>query len=116
MRPARRYSRGTLLTAAVALCLAGTAAPPAQAGATAPAGAAPQVLLVGSYQGIAGGYATVPAALAAARPGDWILVGPGDYKAAPYGGATAGYGGTPAPAGVFITTPASTCAGWTATP
>lgn len=101
----RRPLRGKVLAVAVpALCLgvaglSGAATPPTQAGA------GPQVLLVGSYHGIPGGYTTIRAALAAARPGDWILVGPGDYKAPAYGGATAGSGGTPAPAGAFITTP-----------
>src|SRR5487761_197357 len=101
MRPASRHSRGILITVAAAtLCLTGTAAPLAAASA-----APPQVLLVGSYNGVAGGYASISAALAAARPGDWILLGPGDYKAAAGSGATAGSGRSPAPAGVFITTP-----------
>jgi len=38
-----------------------------------------KVLLVGSYDGIAGQYRTIQAAVDAAKPGDWILVGPGDY-------------------------------------
>src|SRR5207248_10179448 len=40
----------------------------------------PAVLRVGSYKGIAGQYSTVQAAVLAAAPGDWVLVGPGDYK------------------------------------
>jgi hypothetical protein len=39
----------------------------------------PKVLLVGSFDGIAGGYRTIQSAVDAARPGDWILIGPGDY-------------------------------------
>jgi hypothetical protein len=39
----------------------------------------PKVLLVGTYHGKAGGYKTIQAAVNAAKPGDWILVGPGDY-------------------------------------
>src|SRR5487761_1236694 len=106
MRPASRHSRGILITVAAAtLCLTGTAAPLAAASAAPHASATPQVLLVGSYNGVAGGYASISAALAAARPGDWILLGPGDYKAAAGSGATAGSGRSPAPAGVFITTP-----------
>ena len=106
MRPASRHSRGILIiVVAATLCLTGTAAPLAAASAAPHASATPQVLLVGSYNGVAGNYATIRAAVAAARPGDWILLGPGDYKAAPYGGATAGSGGSPAPAGAFITTP-----------
>lgn len=37
------------------------------------------VLLVGTYQGKAGAYKTIQAAVNVAKPGDWILVGPGDY-------------------------------------
>ena len=44
----------------------------------APASAGARVLLVGSYHGIAGDYTGIQAAVDAARPGDWILVGPGD--------------------------------------
>ena len=73
----------------LALALAGAA----QAGA-APA---PRVLLVGTYHGIQGSFRTIDAAVSAARPGDWILVGPGDYKEK---GVS-----TPEPAGVLITTP-----------
>ncbi len=40
---------------------------------------ATNVLQVGSYKGIAGGYTSIQQAVNAARPGDWILVGPGDY-------------------------------------
>ncbi len=42
--------------------------------------AAARVLRVGSYHGIAGQYRSIQAAIDAARPGDWILIGPGDYK------------------------------------
>ena len=38
------------------------------------------VLLVGTYKGIRGQYESIQAAVDAALPGDWILVGPGDYK------------------------------------
>ncbi len=59
------------------------------------------VLHVGSWQGHPGEYATIQAAAAAAQPGDWILVGPGDYHermdyAAPTGEASGG---------VMLTTP-----------
>jgi hypothetical protein len=37
------------------------------------------VLRVGSYHGIPGPYRSIQAAVNAAHPGDWILVGPGDY-------------------------------------
>jgi hypothetical protein len=37
------------------------------------------VLLVGTYQGHKGQYSSIQAAVDAAKPGDWILVAPGDY-------------------------------------
>ena len=54
---------------------------PAQAwGHGQPPGKPPaRVLRVGSYNGIPGPYKTVQAAVDAAKPGDWILIGPGDY-------------------------------------
>ncbi len=55
---------------AVALMLAALAASTADA----------KVLLVGSYHGKRGQYRSIQAAVNAAHPGDWILVGPGDYK------------------------------------
>ncbi len=47
---------------------------PAPASATTPG-----VLLVGSFHGVKGQYSSIQAAVDAARPGDWILIGPGDY-------------------------------------
>ena len=38
-----------------------------------------KVLLVGTFDGIAGQYATIQSAVNAAQPGDWILIAPGDY-------------------------------------
>ena len=38
-----------------------------------------KVLTVGSYQGKTGKYASVQDAVNHAKPGDWILIGPGDY-------------------------------------
>jgi len=69
----RVRARAMSMFAAVGLVFAGVAAwspPPAQGA---------RVLLVGSYHGKKGGYSTIQAAVDAARPGDWILVGPGDY-------------------------------------
>src|ERR1700691_1659792 len=37
------------------------------------------VLLVGTYHGKSGAFKTIQAAVNAAKPGDWILVAPGDY-------------------------------------
>src|SRR5438309_5803014 len=44
-----------------------------------PASAAVNVLRVGSWHGIPGQFASIQAAVNAAQPGDWILIGPGDY-------------------------------------
>jgi hypothetical protein len=38
-----------------------------------------KVLLVGTYNGVKGQYTSIQAAVNAAKAGDWILVGPGDY-------------------------------------
>jgi hypothetical protein len=42
--------------------------------------ASAHVLLVGTYHGARGQYKSIQAAVNAAHPGDWILIGPGDYK------------------------------------
>ncbi len=67
---------------------------------TATAGA--KVLTVGSYHGVRGHYGSIQAAVNAAKPGDWILVGPGDYKTAPSSIRTP-KGAPDFPAGVLIT-------------
>jgi hypothetical protein len=64
--------------------------------------ASARVLRIGTYKGIRGQYASIPAAVGAARPGDWILVGPGDYKTT---SSHAPAGRSDTPAGVLITTP-----------
>src|SRR5438552_8750510 len=56
------------------------------------------VLRVGTWRHIPGQFKSVQKAVNAAHPGDWILVGPGDYK-------EQGYAGEAEPAGVLITTP-----------
>jgi hypothetical protein len=42
--------------------------------------ASARVLRVGSFRGTPGQFGSIQSAVDAARPGDWILVGPGDYK------------------------------------
>jgi hypothetical protein len=70
----------------------------AAAGAVFGASAAgANVWRVGSWNGVPGQFTTVQAAINNAKPGDWILVGPGDYK-------EQGNPGAVAPAGVLITT------------
>jgi len=69
----------------------------------APAAAAkPRVLRVGTYKGIHGQFKSIQAAVNAAKPGDWVLVGPGDYKTT---SSSAPKGATDTPAAVLITTP-----------
>jgi hypothetical protein len=67
----------------------------------APAAGA-KVLRVGSYKGMPGQFKTIQAALKAAKPNDWILVGPGDYKTTS-NSSPKGQGGN-FPAGVLIST------------
>jgi hypothetical protein len=63
-----------------------------------------KVLRVGSFNGIPGQYTSIQAAVNAAKPGDWILIGPGDYKTST-GSVHAPKGHPGFPAGVLITTP-----------
>jgi hypothetical protein len=59
-----------LLVSAAAVCAATVFASAASA----------RVLRVGTYHGIKGQYKSIQAAIDAAKQGDWILIGPGDYK------------------------------------
>jgi hypothetical protein len=61
-----------------------------------------RVLRVGTFKGIRGQFTSIQAAVDAARAGDWILVGPGDYKEHT-GRAPKGH--SDVPAGVLMTTP-----------
>jgi hypothetical protein len=73
------------------------------------AGAAPaaaRVFRVGTYNGSKGSYLTIQAAVKAANPGDWILIGPGDYKETANTVPTGANGDERAGAGVLITKPA----------
>lgn len=65
----------------------------------APAASA-RVLRVGTYHGVKGQYRSIQAAVNAAKPGDWILVGPGDYKTT---SSKAPAGASDRPSGVLIT-------------
>jgi hypothetical protein len=66
-----------MLVVAVVSATAVVGIAPGGAGARPPAG--PRVLLVGRYRGRAGAYTDIQSAVDAARPGDWVLVAPGDY-------------------------------------
>jgi|GEM_PF-175654 len=96
----RRSVLGGLGLAALGLVTAGSVLPVVSQPAAQHTD--PQVLLVGTYHGIPGTYASIQAAVDAARPGDWILIGPGDHKET---GARAPAGRPDLPAGVLITTP-----------
>jgi hypothetical protein len=61
-----------------------------------------KVLRVGTYKGIRGQFTTIQAAIDAARPGDWVLIGPGDYKTSSY---RAPKGHADVPAGILIDKP-----------
>jgi len=64
--------------------------------------ASARVLLVGKYRGMAGQFKTIQAAVDAAKPNDWILIGPGDYKTSTWRTPKAKL---TVPAGVLITKP-----------
>lgn len=64
--------------------------------------AAARVLRVGGFHGARGGFRTIQAAVDAARPGDWVLIGPGDYHER--GDRVHAPGAAP-PAGVLIVKP-----------
>ncbi|MGH8456905.1 MAG: hypothetical protein ACRETE_07965 [Stenotrophobium sp.] len=73
-----------LLTAAVAF------SPPALAQTSQP-----NVLRVGTFNGIAGQYTDIQTAVNAAQPGDYVLIAPGDWHPTGDGGL----------AGIYVTTP-----------
>ncbi|MGO9792538.1 MAG: hypothetical protein ACLP8S_24410 [Solirubrobacteraceae bacterium] len=78
-------------------------------GAPASMAGAPRVLRVGTYHGVRGQFKTIQAAVKAAKPNDFILVAPGDYKTTSYA-IPSGSGGQ-FPAGVLISTPDLTLRG-----
>jgi hypothetical protein len=89
-----RARRPVVLAAAVPITAAALLA-----GAGSAHAGTPGVLLVGTFNGVKGGYTSIQAAVDAAHSGDWVLVAPGDYHEQ----------GHPADlvhsAGVLITTP-----------
>lgn len=67
--------RGKLLLALTAIAAVAMALP----GVAAARHHRVRVLLVGRWHGKRGQFRSIQAAVDAARPGDWILIGPGDY-------------------------------------
>lgn len=72
--PIRKFSSRAGVFAVVSLAAATLAACSSSSSSTSG-----RVLLVGSYHGVSGQYRTIQAAVDAAKPGDWVLVAPGDY-------------------------------------
>jgi hypothetical protein len=103
-RPPRFAIRGLLAASLLAATALAGAAPAGAARARAHT-ALHKVLLVGEYNGIPGEFSTVQAAVDAASPGDWILIGPGDYKEASARTIPGALGDDVAPADVLVTTP-----------
>src|SRR5438105_15427682 len=87
----RRRVLSIVLGACACVAVVALAASPATA----------RVLTVGTFNGKRGGFRTIQKAVEKALPGDWVLVGPGDYKEA---GANAPAGSEPG-AGVLVTKP-----------
>jgi hypothetical protein len=92
-----------LIVAAAWMPVAGAALP--RTGippATSTREATPRVLRVGTFHGIRGQYRSIQAAVNAAKPDDWVLIAPGDYKTK---SSKTPAGRPELPAGVLITTP-----------
>jgi hypothetical protein len=92
---ARRLSVLALLAACCACVGAWAVATPALA----------RVRTVGSFEGKKGAYKTIQSAIDAASPGDWILIGPGDYKEKRTTVPAGAKGDDRAGAAVLVTTP-----------
>src|SRR5207245_154819 len=73
-------------------------------GRAAPRGG-PHVLFVGRWHHSRGHYRSIRAAVDAAKPGDWILVAPGDYHEQADRSASRGPQPAKTPAGIVITKP-----------
>ena len=97
-RPMTGAVGGLLLVGSV---LAGCSSSGSTAGSGTRSG---HVLLVGTYRGHRGRYQSIQSAVDAARPGDWILVAPGDYHESDDHSVTASEASDGDFGGVVITT------------
>lgn len=79
MRVTGRLRRPAVALAAVVAGAGLLAACGSSSSSTATSAPSGKVLLVGTYKGHAGQYTSIQAAVNAAKPGDWVLVAPGDY-------------------------------------
>ena len=98
-----KFRRGVALAATcvmagglLAACSSSSSSPPSTSG---------HVLLVGTFQGHAGKYTSIQAAVNAAKSGDWILVAPGDYHETADSTSLAADPAHGDSGGVLITTP-----------
>src|SRR3984893_11937670 len=96
-RPPMWRSRRVLVAAGVCVLVAG--------GVNVARAAPSAVLLVGSYQGMPGQFSIIQAAVDAARPGDWVLIGPGNYHETGNRVPPGAVGDDRAGAAVLVTTP-----------
>ena len=78
-------------------------AAPATVGLTVSSASTPHVLRVGSWHGIPGNEPSLDAAVAALKPGDWLLIGPGDWH--PQMDKSKAQRGTKYPSAMLVTTP-----------
>ncbi len=99
----RRLASAVFLTSALTASLLATA--PVSEALARTRKHVPKVLLVGEYHGKKGKYSSIQEALNAAREGDYILIGPGDYKQASAQTIPGGMGDDRAPADILVTTP-----------
>ena len=77
----------------------------ASCGSSSGAKGSSTVLTVGTYKGMKGEYPSLQAALDKAKPGDWILVGPGDYHETADANGAQGNPDAGQIGGVYVTTP-----------
>jgi hypothetical protein len=93
----------------LALLLSGVSAAQAASNPCAPSTKVPppkhRVLRVGTFNGKKGQCKTIQEAVNAAAPGNWILIGPGDYKQTSSTKPVGAYGDDVAGASILVTTP-----------